>query len=134
MANVVTTKQVINGERFIVLAVYLRSDGASGDLEDEVLLDPVEDLGLKANTRLRIESVMHSFAGFDGVLEFGSGGVNPNWKWVMPAGVGHPFDFGPFGNLFDDSGMDGNGKLMISTEGFDSEGDQGSMIIQLKKP
>lgn len=134
MANVVTTKQVINGERFVVLAVYLRSDGASGDLENEVLLDPVADLGMTSKARLRIESVMHSFAGFDGVLQFGSGGVDPNWKWVMPAGVGHFFDFSPFSNLFDDSGMDGDGKLTMSTEGFESESDQGSMILKLRKP
>lgn len=132
--NVVVTKTVHSGHRYLILAVYLKSDGASGELEGHVLIDPVADLGLKTGARLRLESVMHSFAGFDGVLEFGSGGVDPNWKWVMPAGVGQLFDFAPFGNLFDDSSMDGNGKLTISTQGFTSDADQGSMFLKMRKP
>jgi hypothetical protein len=133
VANVVARKIVHSGHRFAVLAVYLKSDGASGELDSHVLLDPVADLGLKSSERLRIESVMHSFAGFDGVLAFG-GGVDPNWKWVMPAGVGQCFDFSSFGVIFDDTGMDGNGKLLLSTSGFTSSSDQGSMFIKMRKP
>jgi hypothetical protein len=134
MANTVEKKLLLNGDRFAILAVYLRSDGASGELANEVLIDPVDDLGLKLGARLRLNEVTHSFAGFDAVLQFASGGVDPNWKWVLTAATNQPFDFGAFGNLIDDSGMDGNGKLTISTTGFTAAGDQGSILLKVRKP
>lgn len=132
--NKVERKLLLNGDRFAILAVYLRSDGASGELANETLIDPVADLGMKAGERLRLNRVTHSFAGFDAVLSFGSGGVDPNWQWVLTSATNQPFDFGEYGNLIDDSSMDGNGKLTISTTGFTAAGDQGSLLIRVRKP
>ena len=43
MANTVQVTQVMDGSR-IVLHVWLQSDGASGDLNNYVLIDPTKDI------------------------------------------------------------------------------------------
>lgn len=131
MANVVQVKRLANGPLNLILAVYLKSDGLSGELDNEVLIDPA-DLGLK-DRRLRLRHLAYNIAGFDAVISFDAGGVNPNWKWVLSEGTNHPIDFGPFGNIKDDSGMDGTGKLQLSTTGFTSVNDQGSIMLALYK-
>jgi hypothetical protein len=131
--NVVEVKQLLNGPSLVILAVYMKSDGATGELVNHTLLDPVVDLGLKSKHRLRLLQLLHNFAGFDAVISFDKGGVDPNWKWVLSEGTNHPVDFRPFGNIKDDSGLDGNGKLQISTTGFTSSTDQGSLLMVLKK-
>lgn len=133
MANVVEVKMLSNGPLNIILGVYLRSDGATGELVKQTLLDPVADLGLKPSARLRLRYMAHNFAGFDAVVSFDAGLVDPNWKWVLSEGTNHPIDFGPFGNIKDDSGVDGTGKLQISTTGFTASTDQGSILIALQK-
>ena len=133
MANVVEVKQVINGPRHVVLAVYLKSDGASGELTDEPLLT-LADAGLKSGDRMRLQYIAYNFAGFDAVLSFDAGGVNPNWKWVLSEGTNAPVDFRPFSNIKDDSGMDGTGTLQLSTTGFTASQDQGSILLLIRKP
>lgn len=133
MANTVKITKLMDGVRNLILGIYLKSDGASGELVNETLVTPA-DVGLKPGQRLRIKYVMYNFAGFDAVLEFGSGGVTPNFKWVMSEGANAPADFGPFQDLHDDSGMDGNGKLQINTTGFTASTDQGSILLLLRKP
>ncbi len=111
----------------------MKSDGASGDLVSYTLVDPV-DYGLPAQARLRLNFMEYSFAGFDAVLEFGSGGVTPNFKWVLSETAMYPVDFGKYGYLIDDGDMDRTGLFQISTTGFTSSTDQGSMLISLQKP
>ena len=131
--NTLKIKTLLSGPRNLLLAIYMKSDGASGELVNEVLVDPV-DYGLKAKSRLRLVRMEYSFAGFDAVLEYGSGGVDPNWKWVMSETANHPVDFQSYGNLIDDSGLDGTGLLTISTTGFTASTDQGSILLGLRKP
>lgn len=133
MANTVKIKTLLSGPRHLLLAVYLASDGESGELVEFTLVDPV-DYGLPAKSRLRLTALEYSLAGFDAVLEFGSGGVIPNFKWVLSESSQHPVDLAPWGNLIDDSSLDGTGKLQITTTGFTSSTDQGSLLLALRKP
>lgn len=133
MANTVNKKIIVDGPRNVVLSVYLKSDGASGDLNGEVLLAPA-DVGLNSDARFRISYLMYNFAGFAGVLEFDTGLITPDFKWVLPEGVGHPLDFGCFSNLIDTSGLDGTGELLLSTNGFTQTTDQGSILLLIIKP
>ena len=132
--NTVTVKTLLSGARHVIISVYIKSDGATGDLEKETLIDPVDDLGLKPGSRLTLESLMHNFSGFDACIEFESGLVDNNFKWVLSEGTDSEVDFGPFGGMIDDSGLDGTGKLQITTTGLTSSTDQGSIIIKARKP
>lgn len=132
MANVVEIKTLLNGPRNIVLSIYLKSDGASGELVDEILFTPAE-AGLKTSDRMSIQRIMYNFAGFDAVISFDAGGVDPNWKWVLSEGTNHPVDFDKFVDIKDDSGMDGTGNVILSTTGFTASQDQGSIYLVLKR-
>jgi len=134
MANVFNRKFLLNGPSTVIVSVYMKSDGATGELENQTLIDPVEDLGLKRTQRMSLEYIAYNFAGFDACIEFASGLVDPTFKWVISEGTNYPIDFGPFGRLLDDSGLDGTGKLQITTTGFTSIVDQGSMLIKVRKP
>lgn len=132
MANTVNVKMIENGPRNILLAVYLRSDGASGELVNQTLVS-LADVGLVLPARMRLERLEYNFSGFDCVVEFASGGLTPTYKWVLTEGTNCKVDFLPWGGLIDDSGIDGTGELQITTTGFTSVGDQGSMMIKLIK-
>lgn len=127
MANVVEVKTLLKGGRNIVLSIYLKSDGASGELNGEVLYTPDNP-----TDRLSIQRVMYNFAGFDAVLAFDAGGVDPSWKWVLTEGTNAPVDFDKFIDIKDDSGMDGTGQVLLSTTGFTASQDQGSIYLVLK--
>src|SRR3972149_10000682 len=130
--NTVNIKTLLNGPRMAIVSVYLKSDGASGELDSYTLIDPAL-LGMKPKERLSLDYIAYNFAGFDACIEFASGLTEPTFKWVISEGTNHPIDFRPFGGLLDDSGMDGTGQLQITTTGFTSSVDQGSMIIQVRK-
>jgi len=133
MANTVNRKIIVSGPRSIVLSVYLKSDGVSGDLAQEPLLTPSE-VGLDEDARFRLQYVAYNFAGFDGVLEFDAGLVDPAFKWVLSERTNAPVDFRPFSHIRDDSGLDGTGVLMLNTTGFTLEQDQGSILLLIRKP
>ncbi len=131
MANIINTKVILDGSRFLILAIYLKSDG-TGELDGEVIVDPA-DYAMADGQRLRLVEVDYSFSGFDGVLEFDTGESEPNFKWVLSESANMAVDFCKWGNLIDDSGLDGTGKLLLSTTGFTSSSDQGSILLKLRK-
>lgn len=132
MANTVNIHLIENGEKNVLLHVYLKSDGASGELSNETLVTPAE-LGMLAGARFRLSRIEYNFSGFDAVLSFGSGGVTPNFKWVLTEGTNAPVDFERWGRIYDNSGMDGTAQLAITTTGFTNSADQGSLLIRLVK-
>jgi len=131
MANTVTITTVNNGPRNLILHVYLKSDGAEGELVDEVIVDPI-DFGLPSTTRFAIENIQYNFVGFDAVVEFDTGLVDDKMMWVLGE-TNDSTDFGFINGLKDRSGLDGTGKIQISTTGFTAVSDQGSMIIAVRK-
>lgn len=131
--NTVLTTVIEKGERNLILAVYLASDGASGDLNKYVLLDPM-DFGFPYTARFELRRIDYNFAGFDASIEFDSGLPAPTFKWVLSEGANHPVDFMYCGGVRDTSGQDGTGKLMITTTGFTSAGDIGSILFKLRMP
>lgn len=132
MANTVEVQILESGPRNAMLLVYLKSDGASGELVNETLISRA-DLGVLATERLKLERVEYNFSGFDCVLEFASGGITPTRRWVLTEGTNYKVDFLKWGGLGDTSGMFGTGELQITTTGFTSSTDQGSILIKLKK-
>lgn len=133
MANTVNVTILEKGQRNLLLHVFLQSDGASGDLNGQVLIDPVS-LGFTTAARFELRRIEYNLSGFDAILEFNSGTVTPTFKWVISAGANAPVDFDYCGGVKDTSGMDGNGQLLISTNGFTSSTDCGSLLLKLRMP
>ena len=130
MANKVNTTIVNDGPVYLVMHVYIESDGASGDLLNEILLDPV-DIGKPTSNRFVIERIDYNFSGFSGVIGFESELVDKTLIWTLSEGNSLA-DFKLIGGLADRSDIDGSGKIQISTNGL-SAGDNGTMIIHIRK-
>ena len=135
MAHTVAVTKLLEGPRHVILHAYLKSDGVSEDLTKFTLIDPnSDDLAVpKGSTpSFVVEEIVYDFAGFDASMQFDSGLINDNYIWVLPEGSSERVDFRPFGGFKDRSGLDGTGKLTITTFGLLSVGDQGSLIIKLR--
>lgn len=133
MANTVNITIHERGERNLVLSVFLRSDGVSGDLTGYMLVDPAADFDLPRTTRFSLIEVSHNFAGFSGILEFDSGTIPDTFKWVLAEHAGGTFDFNSVGGIKDSSSyLDGTGKLQLSTSGFTETSDFGSLLLKLR--
>lgn len=137
MANTVNIRKLIDGPRHAVFHVFFRGDGVSGELVDQVIIDPMLDFTPKMikGQHLSLVKVWYGLAGVDVRMGFKSSaqpGMLP--VWVVPAGTmsGH-VNFNEFGGISDKSGIDATGRLVISTTGLVSTADQGSLIIKVSK-
>jgi hypothetical protein len=134
MANSVSITKILDGQRSAVFHVFIKSDGASGDLSDEVLIDPAVDFDPSPGGRpsITIDSLWYDLAGFDGYLEFDYL-LSDTAVWSLSGGNGIRMDFCEFGGLKDRSNsLDGTGKLMLTTRGL-SAGDTGTIILKVRK-
>lgn len=130
MANTVTVRTVLDGSKRVVNHIYLASDGASGELTGQVVVD-VSGL-TPAATTLTIEKVEWCFSGFDGELAFDATADVP--FAVLPAASGWSrLDFTCFGGLSDNSGAGKTGDIVLNTSGFTASGDKGIIIITAQK-
>ena len=132
MAHKVTITKILPGNHRSQFHIYLLSDGTSGELVDEVLIDPVTDLGIPSSSRLAIERITYSFTGFSSRIEFDTGVVDDKMIWVLPEKANEPIDFNPWGGLKDQSGLDGTGKIQITTNGLTNAGSEGSILIMVR--
>jgi len=132
MANTVTITKILPGNHRSQFHIFLKSDGVAGDLTDEVLIDPVADLGILASSKIVIEEITYNFAGFDARIEFDNGLVDDNMIWVLPEFGDNHLDFNPWGGLKDFPGLDGSGAIQITTSGFTAATDQGSLLIMVR--
>lgn len=135
MANTISITKILDGARSAVFHVFIKSDGASGELVDQVLIDPAADLVpvLGAKPSLTIEQLWYDLSGFDARLEFDYL-VDDTAAWTLSGGNGVHMDFCHFGGLKDRSNvLDGTGKLMLTTNGLAAAGDNGTIIIKVRK-
>lgn len=133
MANKVIITRTLPGEYKNLFHIFLESDGASGELSNEVLVDPVADLGLGSETRMAIQSIRYNFSGFSGSISFDSGLVDKTLLWRLADNSDNFIDFQTdYGGLTDSSGLDGTGKILLSTNGFDTAANQGSIILWIR--
>ena len=135
MANTVTVTKLNDGERHAVFHVYIASDGASGDLVNEVIIDPALDFdpALSNKPVMTIESLQYDLSGFNATIEFDYL-LSDTPAWNMSGGNYSDVCFGKFGGIKDRSGeLDGTGKLQITTNGLTALGDSGTIIIRVRK-
>lgn len=136
MANtvqVLITEGGFLGSRNLIFTVNLQSDGITGDLVKYTIMDPMS-LGLTSAARFSIYRIDYNFAGFDAIVEFDAGVITPTQKWVLTEGSNAPVDFTRVGGVKDTSGIDGTGKLQLTTMGFTSTQDAGSILFKLRMP
>jgi hypothetical protein len=135
MANMVSITKLLDGPRSAVFHVFIQSDGASGDLTDQVLIDPATsfDPAQAPVPGITIEELWYDLSGFAAVLEFDYL-LQDTPVWVLSEGHGDHMDFMCFGGLKDRSpALDGTGKLTITTNGLNTAGDRGSLVIKVRK-
>jgi hypothetical protein len=129
--SVIRTK-LLDGPRHAIF--HFAIDGTEQDeMTDYVLIDPKDDI-TPAAYKLVVEDVLYNFAGFDAKIHFDSDVVEGIMTWVLPQGSDSYVDFRSFGGFKDRSGINGDGKLKLTTKGLGmDEGDMGSMIVRVRK-
>jgi len=131
MANRIEVTKLLDGPRHLIFHVYLLSDGTEGDLTEFTLIDPANESG--SAKHYTVEDVTWGFNGFSANLEFDLLGDN-NLIWVLPPSTGNYVDFKKYGGLKDRGNpLDASGKIYLTTTGFVDIGDEGSLIIKVRK-
>src|SRR5882757_8830026 len=120
MAHTINVTKILDttNAKHAIFQIFLMSDGVSGELNKFTIIDPVIDLGFSKGTpTLAVVELWFEFIGFNVRLEYG--GLTQYPIWVMPSSASdNNICFSEFGGLKDRSGIDGNGKLQITTTGF----------------
>ena len=132
----VTVTKVVEGPGHLVIKIDLLSDG-TGELENYVVLSP-SDLNPRAADKAPAFSLLQVWYGlvwFDVAIK--SGTLAPAPMWTLPRDLDH-IDFRSFGgiqdvNVYSNPPADDNGKLTISTNGFDQAGSSGTIVLELRK-
>ena len=144
MANTVQITVEQDGPSDTVYTVYLESDGSSGELTNQTIIDPAtlyNEAARSSGTQgfpnnaplLNIQQVWYFLSGFDVVVQFG--GAVPMKRLLLTPSVDSYQDFRPMGGLADKtpSANSPNGKLQINTNGFSSSGCFGTIIFKVRK-
>ncbi len=135
MANDITITKLVEGPRSAVFHISLFSDGVTGELTNFTLVDPAFDFSpeLNTKTRMTIEEIWYEFAGFTSKLQFNYL-TKSTPAWTMNGNNSSYIDMRPFGGIKDRTNtLDGNGKLTITTNGFNTLGCQGTIVIKMRK-
>ena len=132
MANTVVKTKLSEGAKRAMFHFYFEGDG-SGELINEVLIDPQADfeMAVENPTQLTITKIWSGSALYDWVLKFNA--LVPLPIWVGVADSANYISFEYFGGLADTSGPEGDGKILISTNGLATVGTVGTMVIEVKK-
>ena len=128
------TRTILNeGPSKITIHLSLLSDGTQGELVDYNILDPTADFTpqLTRDDQLTLLCAWWGTSWFDVVLKFDA--LVPEPKWTFPRDCSNYIDFRSFGGLKDASGTDHTGKVLITTNGFEPLGSQGTMIFEFRK-
>ena len=127
----ITITTLLDGQRTAIYHVYILNEGTEEDLVNEPLVVPADMV--PSCERLVLEEVLYNFAGFDGKLSFDNGTVDGALIWVLGEANDNRVDFCAFGGLKDREYFDGTGTLRLTTVGNTQLGDEGSMLIKVRK-
>lgn len=133
MPNLVTKTKIFEGPKKAIFHFYFESDGNEGELTNYVLIDAAQDFEPSETFRLQytITKIWHGQAVYDSILKFNA--LVPTPAWVLVPDSDNHICFTHFGGLKDRSGVEHDGKLLISTNGFATAGSVGTLIIEVKK-
>jgi len=132
MAHTVTIQTELEAERHVIVRVYVKGDGSSPDLSGVTIVDPTQLLNpLPAKPVFTIEEIWFDLDGFGVRLDFDDLEDHP--AWTLSKQSSDYICFVSMGGIVDRSGLDGTGKLLLSTIGLDTATKQGSLLIKLRK-
>lgn len=129
MANTVNIKKLLDGRRNAVIKVFLGSDGAAGELADQVAVDVSTLLGAPA--KVHLTKLQFALRGFDALLEWEATADVP--ILTLTPELGGELCFEDFGGLSNDAGAGVTGDISITTTGFTAAGDVGWIIFHVTK-
>jgi hypothetical protein len=129
MANTVTKQKIADNERNAIVHVWLASDGAAGELTDEVVVDVSDLSGSPSSVEVvRMESTL---TGFSATLEWDATTDVPFLQ--IPADTLVQSDWRDFGGLQNNAGAGVTGDIVLTTAGFSAATDKGHITFWLKK-
>lgn len=137
MANKIQVMKIMDGDSHVTLHVYIESDGVSGDLVNQVILDPTTDLTppMPSMQDLIVKQVWSGLANCSVTLAFNA--TTPWAFWTLAPTAGVHYDWRFFGGIRDNSdapmGLDSTGELLISTNGFTTTSAKGAFVLWMEK-
>lgn len=134
MANTVNIRKLVESPDKATFYVYLESDGLSGELDDQVFIDPTTDFEppLAAGMDMVLWECWYEVQNFTVQLGFETvTGVQP--AWTLTPGVNSCHKWFKFGGIPDKSGQDATGRLVLNTVGFITPQNQGTIVVTVRK-
>lgn len=131
MANTVTSQTLLDGSKRTVIKWYFASDGATGELTDQVIFDA--SAVSPATTDSSIERIRGYFIGFSGLVEFDA--TADVAAVVLPTDDQFDYSFVEWNinGLPNNGGAGVTGDILLTTTGFTAAGDIGWLEITVKK-
>jgi len=128
MANIIDIQTIVDGERNVVIKVYLASDGSSGDVTNISLVDA--SVLVPIPTTLRLVSVTSDLTGFTVNLSWASTANDP----LVHLAVGkQQYFWRKFGGIPNPKTANFTGDMLLSSTGFGVAGDAGFVIVECVK-
>jgi hypothetical protein len=129
MANTVTTRTILDGPRKAVVEVYVKSDGAAGELSDQNIVDISTLTAGRTPARVSVCRIQGHLQGFSGLLEWDqttdavlhSLPDSDVFDWEFPVPITNPQGSGYTGDIF------------LTTAGFTAATDEGTIVFTLNK-
>ncbi len=129
MANTVAVQTLQDGSKYSIIKVYCASDGASGELSDQLIYDISTFQG--AATDCSIVKVWASTTGCAFNLEWDA--TTDVVAMSFPADAAEEFCFEAVGGLANNAGSGKTGDILLNTTGFTAAGDQLTLVLVIKK-
>lgn len=134
MPNTVTQTVLVDGPKRAHVHIFVRSDGNEGEFVNKKIIDVLNDVTLPDSgiiKNITLEQVWYSQSFFDGLLSVDD--TVPVDVWVLPVGSDSHIDFRSFGGIKVPVDLDGQGNILLSTNGFAPANSWGSYVIQFRK-
>ena len=129
MANTVAIQTIQDGPKYSVIKVYIASDGAAGELTDQVIYDASTFAG--APTDSTIVKMWASTTGCAFNLEWDA--TTDVQVLNFPTDFCEDLCFEKFGGLPNNAGTGKTGDILLNTTGFTAAGDQATIVLWIKK-
>ena len=136
MAHTITKTIILDSQRIGVVHYTFISDNVSGELNQQVILDPVTDFNQipvgnqspNNNTNSQVYRQIPSFSVFEmwfniqqcsAFLQFDGGPTNSQTIWLLNPTTGDAYyNWESFEGIKDRTGLNGTGRIIVTTTGF----------------
>ena len=128
MANTVDIQTIEDGPRNLVVRVYLASDGVTGDISNQVIVDASTLNGVPDT--LKLVHCMAQLSGFTALLKWDA---TTDDELLHLSDGQNEYEMYDFGGIPNPKSTGYTGDVMIDTTGFTAAGDNGSIVLEFHK-